>query len=1411
MASKDNNITDGGGRNTGDTMSQRRWMGDSTSSALPEFDPVRSIMSIDKWIDKIEEFAVLYEWDDVAIQHFALSKLTGVAKMWRDSLPRAERTWLDWVTLLKDNFPTTSVENILQIKLEAQNFVRAPGQNIIEYFYEKISKCNLAKMDDAETIQWLVRGLGNTRYRDYLGPLTKYERPAELLPHLITANEYIRDKNEYPNGNSNKKFQKVIDTKNNHSPPNGQSAKTSTVICFRCRKVGHTSKECLKKSPVVCFRCSKPGHKSNECRNGKSNTDDTVTSTTQRTVGATNNWTGGSERPVLQLGGETTQNKYFKNAIINGERVQAYIDMGAACVAMRKSEVERLNIGYDGNVCDEFVGYGFGRVKALGSFKTTVIIDGVNAYVPISVVPDEVQEIPLLVGHPFTEQPHIMITSTKNELRVEEIVPDAVVNQNDKTPIWAKEALVIPKNHVGHVSVVTAFPDTDLCIEGGMRATRQMVPRCLISTDGQGQAKVPMVNLSEDDFTIKKGDTVTRGILFAEVTSTNNQNTREINEVPVTVDEIVCDLASDQVDHVLVLLNEYKDLVARNLKQVGCTHLAEMKMILKDDRPVVYRPYRISYKEREQVRDIVDELRNADIVEESESPYASPILLVKKKDGTVRMCVDYRELNKKTVPDKYPLPRIDDQLDRLHGNVYFTSLDLFSGYYQIPINDPKTRAQTSFVTPDGHYQFKRMPFGPTNCPAIFSRMINTALGKLLYSVALAYLDDIIIPSRNVEDGINKLKLVLQSLREAGLTIKLEKCRFFMRKIEYLGFEVSKYGIEPGQRKIVAVEKFPVPNNVRAVRSFIGLASYFRRFVKGFAVIAQPLTDLLCKNARFEWTEEVDASFKRLKEALTSKPILAMYSPEAYTEVHTDASTKGLAAVLMQRQEDGEKMHPVSYYSRKTTKDEAKYHSYELEALAIVCALERFRVYLIGIRFVIKTDCNSLKLLADKRDLSPRIGRWFMKLSEYQYTIEYIKGDRNLVADALSRNPAEPGQSVEVASLNVFGIKITTDWVAALQRDDEEANEIILKIEAKDPSAIDKYVIEGGRVYRITTGRWRLFLPTGLRYDIVSTAHRELSHLGIDKTLDKVKENYYFPKMRDFVTKYVNRCINCMYYKIPRKGEVYWHPLDKGSEPFRVIHLDHLGPFVMTTRDNKYILTIVDGFSKYVVLRAVKDVTANETIYFVREFVCTYGKPDRVITDRGTAFTAAMFEQFCRELNIIHVKVSSKSPRSNGQAEIINGVALKCLSMTTTDPDNADWDLKLMEVQWAINNSKHRVTNCKPFSVVYKHITEGIHNNPLTREIAKLNEEKGNTDGEVDPTEHLRVHREKEIQKIAERGKVPEKFQKGDLVLVRWEAPATGQSRKLEPKYKGPYQVTRELRFDRYVVSDIEGEQKKKTL
>ncbi|KAJ3662554.1 hypothetical protein Zmor_006897 [Zophobas morio] len=969
-----------------------------------------------------------------------------------------------------------------------------------------------------------------------------------------------------------------------------------------------------------------------------------------------------------------------------------------------------------------------------------------------------------------------------------------------KTVLWAQEASVIPNNFLGHIMVRGDLTSAELCIESELKDLGGIIPRCVVKTDDNGEGVVPVLNISGKPVNIGKD----RGIARGECCVEGNQR-REVNQEPVVEAEVNIEVTSDEKDQLMSLLNEYKDLVARNMKQLGCTTLVEMDIQLEDDRPIYYRPYRMAYSERRKVQEIVEELKDAGIVEDSFSPFASPVLLVKKKSGDVRLCVDYRSLNKKTVKEHYPLPRIDDQLDRLKDQVFYTSLDLSGAYYQIPLSQ-ESRDKSAFITPDGVYNFKRMSFGMANAPSQFQRLINIVLGNLRYDTAMAYLDDVIIASKTFEEGLVKIREVFERFRDANLTLNLKKCFFFMRKIDYLGFTISVHGIEPGEHKVKAVSDFPIPTDIHKVRSFMGLASYFRRFIKSFATIARPISDLLRKGESFVWGESQQRAFDKIRDTLVRKPVLCVYDPSARTELHTDACCIGLGAVLMQEQANG-KLQPIAYYSRKTSREESRYSSFELEGLAVIAALDKFRVYLLGIPFVIRTDCNSLKLLAKKRDMNPRIGRWFVKLSEFNYTIEYHKSEFNKPADALSRNPVEKDDEVPLTGLPILGIRINTDWVAALQRTCDEIKAIVTKLEEGDQNIHQKFTLYKGRVYKVKGAIWRLYVPVDLRYDIVSEAHKELMHLGIDKTLARVKESYYFPKMREFVTSYVNRCINCLYYKTPRGRQPgFLHPLEKGRQPFEVVHIDHLGPFITSVNDNKYVVALIDGYSKYAVMKAVPNVGATETVKFVREFITNYGKPDRIITDRGTAFVSREFEVFCENYNIQHIRISTGVPRANGQVEKLNSMIISCTSTSTSDIEGNDWDVKLHEVQWAVNNSIHAVTKSSPFSLIYKYKRDGFSSNPLAREIKEVNDRVGNTLPEIPVDELLAQNREKMERQFNKKRKTPREYNPGDLVLIRAEVPATGQSRKLEPKYRGPYEVVKSIGNDRYLIQDVPGEQ-----
>ena len=449
------------------------------------------------------------------------------------------------------------------------------------------------------------------------------------------------------------------------------------------------------------------------------------------------------------------------------------------------------------------------------------------------------------------------------------------------------------------------------------------------------------------------------------------------------------------------ILKEYSDCFSRSEFDLGRAVGVKHRIDTGDSRPLKQPLRRHPFLHTEEIDRQVREMLRQDVIEPSNSPWSSNVVVVKKKDNSLRFCVDYRRLNDVTIKDSYPLPRISDCLDALSEGRYFSAFDLRSGYFQVQMEEAD-RCKTSFVTRSGLYQFKVMPFGVTNGPATFQRLMDLTMAGLNYQICLVYLDDIILMSRTVDEHLERLKLVLDRLRGAGLKLKPSKCTLLQKTISFLGHVISENGVATDPSKIQAVQDWPVPTNITEVRSFIGLCSYCRRFVQDFARVAEPLHKLTGKRARFEWDDTCQGAFEELKYRLISSPILAMPQDEGEYRLDTDASNDAIGAVLSQVQHGQERV--IAYASRLLNKAERNYCVTRRELLAVVYFVKQFRPYVLGRPFVIRTDHAALRWLRTMVDPVGQQARWLETLEEYQFEVEHRPGKKHANADALSRRP-----------------------------------------------------------------------------------------------------------------------------------------------------------------------------------------------------------------------------------------------------------------------------------------------------------------------------------------------------------------------------------------------------------------------
>lgn len=465
------------------------------------------------------------------------------------------------------------------------------------------------------------------------------------------------------------------------------------------------------------------------------------------------------------------------------------------------------------------------------------------------------------------------------------------------------------------------------------------------------------------------------------------------------------------------LIEKNQDIFAKSKKDLGRTTFVKHTIDTGNTPPIKQRAYRVSQKEEEVIRKEVKTMLENGIIRKSKSPWTSPVVIVPKPDGSNRFCTDYRKLNTITKKDNHPLPRTDEMIEKFAGSQWFSSIDLASGYWQVEM-DERDKEKTAFITSEGIYEYNVMPFGLCNAPATFQRLMHGVLGDLIYTKAPVYIDDINTHSKTFEQHLEDLQEVFDKIRKAGLKLKLEKCNFCMPEVKFLGHVVGRDGIKTSEKLIEKIKNYPKPKNITELRGFIGLASYYRKFIKDFSQIVKPLTELL-RGVKYEkgvkrktqnkkinitqnWKDTQEKSFNELKEKLTQTPILMYPKWDREFILQTDASNIALGAVLSQIGDD-KKEHPIGYASRSLTQPEQNYSTNELESLAVVWGVKKFHHYLYGRKFKIITDHSALKFM-DNTDLTGRRARWQVKLMPYTYEILYKAGKKHTNADALSRIP-----------------------------------------------------------------------------------------------------------------------------------------------------------------------------------------------------------------------------------------------------------------------------------------------------------------------------------------------------------------------------------------------------------------------
>ena len=906
-----------------------------------------------------------------------------------------------------------------------------------------------------------------------------------------------------------------------------------------------------------------------------------------------------------------------------------------------------------------------------------------------------------------------------------------------------------------------------------------------------------------------------------------------LNDLNINVDNE--SLTHEQKRRIDTLLAKYRHVFAETSDDLGVTPLVKHHIDTGNHNPIRQKVRRTTPEKRQAIEREIDEMLKTGIIEKSSSPWASPVVLVRKKNGKYRFCIDYRQVNNVTTKCSWPIPNISELMQELGMNQlqYLTSLDLRNGYWHIELTE-QAKDISSFICHKGLYSPTRLPFGLCNARSSFQRLLETVLQGLNWKTCLVYIDDILIWASNFDEHLKNLTMVLDRLERAQLKLNPEKCRFFQKQVEYLGHIISADGVQISDRNRTAILNFPKPTSIKQVQSFLGLCNYYRKMIHDFATIAEPLNALLKKGVKFTWSELCDEAFENLKTKLLTAPIMKLPNFNQEFIVYTDASNFGVAFILVQKGDDDVE-YVVQYGSRSMTPTERRYSTTERECLAIVYACKELRHYLANRHFTLITDHASLKYLMKAKDVHGRLGRWALLLQEFDMTILHRNGKLMKHVDSLSRNiPSKPDQKLPtVSAMNDEMLPDTLQRVRQQQLNDSSLVALIEflrsgrlpndKVHARkliimqDVFHLDQngllYYVGGANKQRPTTSK-RLVIPVSMINEILQMAHvtPQSAHFGIKRTYANLSAKYFWPRQYASVERFVKQCECCQARKSPpRVPRAPLIPME-ADQPFSLIGLDTIGPIKTTKNGNKYIAVATDYVTHWVEAKALPSIDGPQIADFIyNEIITRHGAPRVILTDQHKTFRSKLIVELTKRCNITQASTSGYRPQTNGLTEAMNKFLCQALAKFVNQQHN-DWDEYLSSILMAYRFTPcTRSTQYSPFYLLHGYdplwpmdtafILPGdpipsadVH---LQNIIERLQTAQAEAKRNISNAKLT-------MKEYYDRLATDPDLQVGDLVYLHVPHVKAGLSKKLYSPWQGPYQILERLSPVNFKIRPVSG-------